>query len=215
MVSMSIESINKAHNSRYSVKQFTSEVINPEAKAVLIDSINLAPTSYGLQPFKVVIVESADLKQAILPIAYGQVQVSTAESIIIWCGVDSYERAVQDYNTRLVESGRLTEEKAGGFAQYLLSQKDSLSTNNQSIVNWYAKQAYLSLGFAMATASVLEIDSCAMEGFDHAKLDELLGLKGKGLTSLVMLTIGVGDHADTNKTAPKVRKTQEGLIIKL
>ncbi len=211
---MNAQLITELHIKRYSAKKFTTEAISQENKEVILNSVNLAPTSYGIQPFKVLVIETQAIKDKISPIAFNQEPFKTAEFILVWCVEDNFEELLSKYSSRIVLSKRSDQEIADQFTSFIASQKEPTIARHGSLETWYAKQAYISLGFAMATCSVLQVDSCAMEGFIPSALDEVLGLNELGLKSQVMLAIGVADTSD-NKTTPKVRKTLEEIFIKL
>ena len=208
--------LEKSFSSRFSSKSFdSSKKLNQSEIDSIIDAANYAPTSFGIQPFKIIEVTNDDLKSKIEAIGYGQPQFTTCDRIFIWAIEKDIKKSIDEYMERVVNSGRLNNDAAAGFRKYIDSHIDNNTVlRHSNIENWNAKQAYISLGFALAACAVLGVSSCAMEGFDPDKLDELLELDKIGLRSVVILTIGVIKEGDADALKPKVRKTKEELVLK-
>jgi nitroreductase / dihydropteridine reductase len=202
---------------RYASKSFTKDQhLSQENIDMILESANLAPTSFGLQPFKIIEVSNQSIKEQLAEAAGNQVQFTECDRVLIWAVEKDLELALDKYQDRIISSNRLNEEKTQKFLGYINSHLDKHTVlRHASVFNWSAKQAYLSLGFALYTCAILNIASCPMEGFDPDKVDTILGLAELGLQSSVILTIGVENPTDSNKTQPKVRKSLEELVIKL
>jgi nitroreductase / dihydropteridine reductase len=199
---------------RYTSKAFTPNTnINQEHYKLILEAANMAPTSFGLQPFKIIEVKDQETKDKILPIAFNQPQVNTCDSILIFAIETNLESSIKEYKSRIIEYKRQDEEGADGYMKYIQSFLDGMKTNGASHNDWSTKQAYIALGYASMTAALLGVETACMEGFAPAKIDELLELNQKQLKSVVMLCVGVGAHDDANKTNPKVRKTLQELVI--
>jgi nitroreductase / dihydropteridine reductase len=201
---------------RYSSKAFIpNQKIEQSKIDLILEAANLAPTSYGIQPFKIIEVSGNELKSKISKLAWNQPQVVTCDKLLIWAVDSKFEDSLKDYEKRMIDSGRLDAEKSAKFIKFIESNVPSLESRHETLINWHAKQAYISLGFATSTCAYLGVASCAMEGFDHNAIDELLGLEKMNLKSAVFLAIGIEDINDQNKTNPKVRKSIDELIIKM
>lgn len=201
---------------RYSSKSFLKDQSLEQAKIDLIlQSANLAPTSYGIQPFKVIEISSPDLKMQISKLAWNQPQVATCDRLLIWAVDSKIDNTLEEYESRVTKSGRLDVEKSAKFVKFIETNISKIKLQHETLTNWHAKQAYISLGFALSTCALLEVASCAMEGFDHKEVDNLLNLKELNIESVVFLAIGIEDPNDQNKTNPKVRKSIDELIIKV
>lgn len=200
---------------RASVRNFEStKKVSDEDLATLLEAGNLAATSGGLQPFKIVVVSNEELKKQLVPLSYNQEQVGTASHVLIFATetiigentVDAYiDRAAE---VRGLEHAALEDYKnsMNGYMQMM---------NDDQKQAWARNQAYIALGTVMAIAADLKIDSCAMEGFEAQKFQELLGLSSKNLMPVVILPIGYRSEEEVMASAPKVRKTTENFILEI
>ncbi|GAB1414930.1 NAD(P)H-dependent oxidoreductase [Paludibacter sp.] len=199
-------------NKRYASKQMSGEKLPKNKVDNILEAIRLAPTSKGLQPFKVFVVESQELKDKIFEIAApGQPQVPKSSEVIIFACYKEITDDVLDAYYDLFRASRpmIAEEKA---SNYVYSIKEFIKSD--FAFEWAARQAYLALGFGLVAAAVENVDSVPMEGFSTKALDELLNLNEQNLGSVCMLTIGYRDEkTDYNATLPKVRKDNQDLFI--
>jgi len=204
-----IESLNK----RYASKQMNGKKVSPEKVTTILESIRLAPTSLGLQPFKVLVVESQELKDKILEkAAQGQPQIPNSSQVLVFACYKSITTEILDEYTQRIVTQRPTLPLAKVTAYRQMIDK-SLNRPDKENFNWAARQAYIALGFALTAAAVEQVDSVPIEGYNPAALDELLGLEDKNLGSVCMMAIGYRDEAtDYNATLPKVRKNKTELF---
>jgi len=197
---------------RYASKHMNGEKLPKQKVHNILEAIRLAPTSKGLQPFKVFVVESQDLKDKIFEIAApGQPQVPKASELIIFACYKEITDDVLGAYYNLFRSSRpmISEEKA---TSYVYSIKNFITPD--FAFEWAARQAYLALGFGLVAAAVEDVDSVPMEGFNPKALDELLNLEEQNLGSVCILTIGYrNEETDYNATLPKVRKDNQDLFI--
>jgi nitroreductase / dihydropteridine reductase len=211
-----IKQIDNSLSTRYTSKMFTknSTVDNDKYQSIL-KSANLAPSSFGLQGFRIIEITDEETKKAIAPIGFNQAQFTTCDKILIWAIETNMDTSLDGYIDRVIRTKRQDEEGAQSFKVFIKGFLDNMKSSGSSIEDWNAKQAYISLGFALYTAALLGVESAPMEGFDKAGLDKLLDLESKGLKSLVVMTIGTGSDEDENKTNPKVRKSQDEMILNI
>ena len=204
-----IESLNK----RYASKQMNGKKVSPEKVTTILESIRLAPTSLGLQPFKVLVVESQELKDKIFEkAAQGQPQIPNSSQVLVFACYKSITTEILDEYTQRIVTQRPTLPLAKVTAYRQMIDK-SLNRPDKENFNWAARQAYIALGFALTAAAVEQVDSVPIEGYNPAALDELLGLEDKNLGSVCMMAIGYRDEAtDYNATLPKVRKIKTELF---
>jgi nitroreductase / dihydropteridine reductase len=213
---MLIQDIQNKLKKRYTSKKFDpSKKINIDNYNAILEAANLAPTSFGIQSFKVIEVTERDLITKISPIAFNQPQILSCEKLLIWAVETDMNKCLKEYKDRIIKSGRQDEAGATGFIQYISGFVDRFQGDQAAINDWSAKQAYISLGFALQTAAMLDVACAPMEGFDRGAFDQLLELDKLGLKSYVMLAIGNEQADDANSTNPKVRKTLEELIVKM
>ncbi len=201
-------SLVKNLNWRYATKNMNGKAVSEEQLNTILEAINLAPTSYGLQPFSVIVVENAEMKAQLQAAAYGQPQIGSSSHVFIFAvplqitAVD-----IQAFVNNVALTRSIPVEALDGYKGMMMSTVGALPAEQQQI--WSAKQAYIALGMGLAAAAEQRVDACPMEGFDAAAFDKLLGLTEKGLKAVVMMPIGF--RADTDATAhyTKVRKSNE------
>jgi nitroreductase len=205
------ESILESLKWRYATKKFDNEKSLEASKIeLLVQSFNLTATSYGLQPCKLIVVESKELKEKMLPISYNQSQVKDAAAVLVLCTTSVDSSYINGYFD-LVSSERGTDKKVlKPFQEFLV---DSFSKKSEEeIQSWAKNQAYLIMGNLLTVCAAQGIDSCPMEGFDPKAMDELLELKKHGLNSVLLLPIGYRSNTDFMSTQKKVRQPQESMV---
>ncbi|MFD1258294.1 NAD(P)H-dependent oxidoreductase [Mucilaginibacter terrae] len=200
---------------RYATKKFDdSKKISAEQLDTLLKTVQLTPSSYGLQHYKILVVEDAAIREQLKEASYGQSQLTDASQVIVFAAEteinEAYVKRYIDYTAEVRQIERAQLEQFENVILGTVSHK----TEDEKIA-WAHKQAYIALGVLVSAASELEIDTCPMEGFDTSKFDEILGLKEKGLTSSVIVTIGYRSPDDHYSHLAKVRKTAEDLFIKI
>jgi nitroreductase/dihydropteridine reductase len=204
-----------AMNWRYATKKFDPErVVSEPVIEALLETGNLAATSYGLQPFQFVVIQDQELRDKLVASSYGQRQVADASHVIVIATrTDVDANYISDYIS-LVEQRRGLE--AGTMEDYkniMIGTMGSMSETER--LEWAAKQAYLVLGTMLAACAVLEIDSCPMEGFVPAEYDDLLGLKQQNLHAAVVLPVGYRSDDDVAQHQSKVRRPLEEMVVRI
>ncbi|MEN6618529.1 MAG: NAD(P)H-dependent oxidoreductase [Rikenellaceae bacterium] len=191
---------------RYATKRFdTTKKISSDKLEILKEAINLAPTSYGLQPFKVVIIENQKIREELREAAWGQPQITEASQIFLFCNfTEMGPDKIDGYLKLRAEINNTDVNEAKSYGDMMKSQMAALTP--EQVLAWTAKQAYIALGTLVAAASELQIDSCPMEGFDKVKFDEILCLKEKGLTSAMLAAVGYRSAEDGTQHFRKTRK---------
>jgi len=200
---------------RYATKKFdSSKKIDAAKLDNLLQTVKLAPSSYGLQHYEIVVVEDAAIRERLKEAAYGQAQLTDASHVIVFAAETKInEDYVKRYIDETAATRQMDREKLADFEKTILGAISRQSDEQK--LNWSHKQAYLALGVLIGAASELRIDTCPMEGYDGGKFDEILGLKEKGLTTSVIVTIGYRAEDDQYGKLAKVRKKDEDLFIKI
>lgn len=200
---------------RYATKKFdSSKKIDAGKLENLLQTVKLAPSSYGLQHFEIVVVEDATVRERLKEAAYGQAQLTDASQVIVFAAETKIdEEYVKNYISEAAATRQMDRDKLADFEKTILGAISRQSDEQK--LNWSHKQAYLALGVLIGAASELKIDTCPMEGFDAGKFDEILGLKEKGLTTSVIVTIGYRAEDDQYGKLAKVRKNDEDLFIRI
>jgi nitroreductase / dihydropteridine reductase len=195
---------------RHATKAFEpSKKVSAGDLAHVQKAIRMAPTSFGLQPFRVDIVESADLKEKIAPLAWNQKQVTTCSHLLVFSVRTNASARIDQYFSQL--SGNDAGVRAN-FKDYEGMMHGALDARSpEQLHSWASKQAYIALGFALAACAELKLDSCPMEGFSPEGLDTLLGFDGE-TKSVALLAIGYRDPAAA--LMPKFRFSEADLFHK-
>jgi len=182
-------SLHDALNWRYATKKMSGEVVSQDKVDQIIEAARLAPTSSGLQPFRVIVVTDPEIKEKIKPIAYGQSQITDASHLLIFAAWDNYteERIRSVFSHAALERG-MPDDGPSDYEVQLTGSR--LSKSPEENANHTAKQSYIAFGTAIAEAALLQVDATPMEGFNNAQLDELLGLNERGLRSVTILALG-------------------------
>ena len=204
-----IENLNK----RYATKIFDSSYqISSDLEKLLDETLNLAPSSFGLQPYKVVKVKSQDLKQKLREVSWDQTQVTDCSIYYILCAnTNPDQKLVTDYVENISKTTGVDKSTLSDYEGMMNGAMHAM--NPEQKVEWSKKQVYLVLGFLLDACAQNGLDSCPMEGFDPVKYDEILGLKELGLTSAVACAVGIKSDQDKYADLPKVRVNLDDLII--
>ena len=198
---------------RYATKRFDADRTVADADlATLKEAVNLAATSFGLQPFRVVVVSDPALKEQLRAASYNQPQLTEASHVFVFCAKkEMAPEYIDRYMDRTAEVRDLPREQLNDYANYMKGSVAGKSV--ESILVWNQRQAYLGLGTLLAAAAELRIDSCPMEGFDAGEYDRLLGLAERGLTATVIAPIGYRSEEDATQHYAKVRLPLEELFL--
>jgi len=202
-------------NWRYATKKFDStKKISESDLNFLKEAVRLTASAYGLQLYKVIIIENPELRAQLLPAAYGQAQITDASHLFVFASQMNVGNAEIDaYLKNTSEIRELPLESLNGYGDYM---KGAINPMPEDLKNvWTAKQTYLALGNLLNSAAELNIDATPMEGFDAAKFNEILGLDKLNLSAVVVAPVGYRHEADATQHHKKVRKSNEDLFITL
>ncbi len=195
---------------RYAVKKFdpAKKLTQGQLDAVL-DAARLAPSSYGLQPYKLLVVTDQGLRARIRKdAAYDQPQVTDSSHLLIFCAKTAVDEAyVDSYVAHIAAVRGVTVESLKAYRDTMVNSMKRRKSPDSTV--WCQKQAYIALGFLLAACAQAQIDSCPMEGFDPAKVDAILGLTERGLTSTVFCPVGFRAVDDPAAARKKVRMPME------
>ncbi len=191
---------------RYATKKFNPQLkISAGNLELLKEAVNLTASSYGLQPYKVLIIENPEIREKLKAAAWGQNQITDSSALFLFCNftevgadkVDNFLKLRADINGLNVNDSK-------DYGDMMKSMLSSLTPEEISV--WTSKQTYIALGTLLAASAELKIDSCPMEGFNKEQYDEILGLKERGLTASVLAAVGYRDENDPFLVFKKVRK---------
>ena len=196
---------------RYATKKMNGEAVTEEKLQAILDAIQLAPSSYGLQPYTVFVISDPEVKAKLQPASYGQTQIVDGSHIIVFASwTDVSAQQVDDYIANIAAKRNMPVEALNGFKDYINGSIANLSQEQKAA--WNAKQSYIALGIGLAAAAEQQVDATPMEGFVPAQYNEILGLTEQGLNASVVMALGYRAETDALATMPKVRRDKDLLF---
>lgn len=193
-------------NWRYACKVFdAAKKIPAETWSSLEESLVLTPSSFGMQPWKFLVIQDPELREQLVPHAWNQRQVADCSHLVVMTTFREMPEDHIDTNIRRMMEVR------GGTPEALIGFRNMVAGFRQSgqekgwLGDWAKQQSYIALGQFMLAAALLKIDTCPMEGFVAAKFDEILGLTGGAYTTAVLCPAGYRSEDDKYAVLPKVR----------
>lgn len=200
---------------RYATKKFDStKKITSEDLAILKEAIQLSTSSYGLQPYKVIIVENPAIRAKIQPVAWGQSQIVDASHLLVFANMLNFgDDGIDAYLKNIIETRGIDVDSVKGYGDFMKMKINELPVDTRN--NWTSKQTYLALANLINAAAELKIDVTPMEGFEPEAVNEILGLQKMGLNAALIATIGYRSEEDATQHYAKVRKSVEELFINI
>jgi nitroreductase / dihydropteridine reductase len=200
---------------RYATKQFdTSKELASEDLEYILAAGNLAATSYGLQPFKIVVVTDVEKKKALVPHAYNQAQVGENGALIVLAARTDIDAAyIAEFTNRIETTRQLPTGSVDGYKDMMVG--DLTNRTAEARLAWAQKQAYIALGTMMVAASEKQIDNAPMEGFDPMKFNDILGLTEQNLHATVILALGYRHADDATQNYAKVRQAIDDIVVRI
>ena len=206
------KTLNDQLNWRYATKKMDpTRTVAQEKIESIIEAIRMSPTSSGTQPFELFVVTNKNIREEICKAASNQTPITDGSHLLVFAAWDNYTEArideVADLNVKLRGDLPLIGQYYGNLKSNYLPRDAEINYAHA------ARQAYIALGIAMVAAAEQEVDCTPMEGFSPAMVDEILGLKERGLRSVVLLPLGYRDEeGDWLLNMAKVRKSRETMI---
>ena len=198
---------------RYATKKFDSDkYLQEEQVTELLKATNLSASSYGLQPYKIIVVKDKELQAQLKEAAYGQDQLLDASHVVIFAAQKNITGEYIDaYVSNIAET---RDKKIDDVQEYGNSMKSVLldRTADEQLV-WSQKQAYIALGTLLIAAADKKIDACPMEGFNADAFDKILGLDELGLRTTVIVPIGIRSVHDSYQHEKKVRRALSEMVV--
>lgn len=200
---------------RYATKKFdTEQKLSDEQLETIQEALRLTPSSFGLQPWKFILIENPELRNTLKEHSWGQSQITDASHLLVLCRVEKLDQEFVDlFFNDMKETTGSKEEDIQWYKNMVSGFVENLDDTHAKI--WSEKQIYIALWNIMTVLATMKIDSCPMEWFDSAKYDEVLQLKEKWLASSVILPIGFRASDDAYAHHPKVRFDTEDLFIEM
>ncbi len=205
----------QALNWRYATKRMNGNKVPQEKINTILEATHLSASSFGLQPYTILVIEDTELRQQIQKVAYNQPQIVEASHLLVfaaWANIT--EEQVTAYINHVAAEREVNPEVLTDF-KTTLTATITHNTPEQNF-EWAARQTYIAFGTAIAAAATEQVDATPMEGFNAPALDELLHLKEKGLRSVTLLALGFRDETtDWLITQKKVRRKADELFVKI
>ncbi len=200
----------EALSRRYSVKKFNQEIIPQETLHNILESGKLSASSLGLQPYKILVVQSETMKQKLIPAFYNPSQISTCSHLIVIVSKKAVDENYLNGYFRHISAVRETPlENLNPFRN---SIDQHIQKNKDDIFNWAEKQSYIVLANLMYAAAIENIDTCPMEGFRQDVIEEILEINPETEKATVTLALGYRSEEDHFQHLKKVRKPDEKLF---
>jgi nitroreductase len=197
---------------RYATKKFDASKKVSEAEfEILKEAIQLSTSSYGLQLYKVFIIENPEIRAKLQPVSWGQSQIVDASHLLVFANiVDVNDQHIDEYIQNIATTRGLSAEDLKGYADFMKSKIVPLPVDKKSV--WTSKQTYLALANLMNAAAELKIDVTPMEGFEPEQYNEILGLNALGLNASLVAAVGYRHEEDATQHYAKVRKSTKELF---
>lgn len=198
---------------RYATKKFdsTRKISNEDLEA-LLETLRLSPSSFGLEPWKFILVEDEKIRKNLLPFSWNQPQIVDASHLIVLC---VYRHLNHVYVSKYLDL--LAKER--GIARESLKSYEAMINgflqkhNQDSLSEWMQKQVYLALGFLMSECARRGLDTCPIEGFSSKDYDRILGLESMNLQTVVLCPVGYRSADDKHAGLKKVRFEPKDVIL--
>lgn len=200
-------------NWRYATKKFdATKKVASEDLEFLKKAIQMSSSSFGLQPYQVIIVENKEVREKLLAASWGQSQIVDASHLLVFaCKTDVSGQYVDDFVKQTAETRGATLEDVTPYGDFI---KGFLSyIPSDAMPTWTAKQTYIALANLLNAAAELKIDVTPMEGIVPEQYNDILGLSSRGLHAVLAAPIGYRSEEDATQHNKKVRKTLEDLFI--
>lgn len=199
---------------RYATKIFDpSRQISEEDWLTLEQSLVLTPSSFGLQPWLFIVITDPETKAKLPALSFGQKQVADASHVVVFAIRQNLpETDIDKFVARTAEVRGLTVESLAGFRKVMIG---TLHGGKINLNHWASLQAYIALGQFMATAAMMGIDTCPMEGINPTGYDALLGLPEQGYATVVACVAGYRHENDKYARVPKVRYNVNDVVVRI
>lgn len=211
---VSTKTLMEALHWRYATKKFDASRKIPDATwAVLEEALVLSPSTFGIQPWKFIVVTDKATREKLSAASWGQSQPLDCSHYVVFAGRKNLDATdIDHFITRTAEVRGVTKESLKHYAHVIAGSTDK-ARHEGHLDTWMSRQVYIALGQYMASAALLGIDTCPMEGFDPPKYDEILGLTAMGFTALCAGAAGYRATDDKYATSPKVRFKADEVIV--
>jgi len=200
------EIIHHQLNWRYACKKFDpTKKIRESDWNVLLESLRLSASSYGLQPWKFIVVQNPELRQKLLPLSWGQTPIVDASHLVVLTYKEKMDEAhIEKFIKQNAQVRGVDPTTLDGYKNMMIG--DVVKGPRSEVINWWAqRQTYIAMGTLLTTAAMMEIDTLPMEGLNPVEYDKVLGLEGSGFKTIAAIACGYRAEDDKYQFAKKVR----------
>jgi nitroreductase len=191
---------------RYATKRFDpTRTIAPETWQVLEESLRMAPSSFGLQPWHWIVVTDPAIRKQLQAHSWNQPQIVEASHLVVLASArDISEDNIDSFLKLTADTRSIPVESLAGYRGMIVPFVKNLKGNN-ALESWTTRQVYIALGMLLSSAALLHVDACPMEGISPAQYDAILGLDKTNFSTRVACTLGYRAANDGTASAAKVR----------
>ena len=206
--------IDQALNWRYATKRFdSSKQISADIWSTLENSLLQSPSSFGLQPWRFVVVNNPALREELKAHSWNQPQIVEASHLVVIASACSIDTDYIDaFINRLATERSMPVESLSQYRQMIVGFVQNLTTRNE-IESWTTRQSYIALGMLLSSAALLNVDTCPLEGISPPEYNKILGLEGSGYSARVACALGYRSSADATAQAKKVRYPHDQVFL--
>lgn len=201
-------------NWRYACKKFDpTKKIREADWNILIESLRLTASSYGLQPWKFIVVQDSKLRESLQSFSWGQKPVTEASHFVVLTYKEKMDEAHIDKHIAQMVKVRGTDPKAlEGYKNVVMG--DLVKGPRSEVIGfWAQRQVYIAMGSLLSTAALMEIDTLPMEGIDPSGYDKVLNLDGTGYKTVAAIACGYRASDDKYQNMKKVRFDLADILI--
>ena len=200
---------------RYATKKFdTNKKVSEDDLWVLKKAIQLSVSSYGLQLYKVLVIENKEIRKKLKLASWNQSQVTDASHLFVFCNyTDAKPESIDEFINLTADIRNLSLEKLQNYGDFIKTKLEEKSAAERYY--WLKSQTYIALANLLSACAALKIDACPMEGFDAEEYNSILGLRENELNASVIVAVGYRSDEDRTQDLPKVRKPAELLFQSL
>lgn len=203
--------IHEALDWRYAVREFSPSILDHQTVTTLLDAARKSASSYGLQPYKILLVESESIRRELLAHSFGQQKVVFCSHLVVFAAqTDIGDSTVDRYIAQCMRTRGQSMSELAGYADHMKAALAAKSALEKKA--WAHQQVYIALGTLLAAAASMRVDSCPMTGFDPKGYDQVLGLAERGLESSVVVALGCRSDNDSSANLEKVRFDYDEVI---
>lgn len=202
-------------NWRYATKKMNGKAVEQEKVDYILEAARLAPSSSGLQPYRIFVISNREKLEQIKPIAFNQSQITDCSHLLVFAAWDGYSKEkLRDVFVKAAKERGMLEDSVEDYTNMLWGNYESLGQE------WHqshsSKQSYIALGMALVAAAEQKVDASPMEGFINTEMDKILELEKLGLKSTVIMAVGYRDaENDWLVNLKKVRTSKEEFITEI